>query len=98
MKIQHIVGFALLMGLCQSFLAQQPAPNPQAQRATVEAELKAAIREVQRIVNQPVRQLTRMPNMDVSIYSPGWFHEGAAKPAFNTVDVRSTQDLSYGKN
>jgi len=98
MNIQRTVGFALLVGLCQSLLAQQPAPDPKAQRTAVEAELKAAIREVQRIVNQPVRQLTRMPNMDVSIYSPGWFHEGAAKPDFNTVDVRTTQDVSYGKN
>jgi hypothetical protein len=33
--------------------------------------------------------------MDVATYSPGWFHEGATKPDFNTVDVRATQQLDY---
>jgi hypothetical protein len=29
---------------------------------------------------------------------PGWFHAGAAKPDFNNVDVRTTQDTSYGQH
>ncbi len=33
--------------------------------------------------------------MQVSEYSPGWFHEGAAKPDFNTIDVRATQETPY---
>ena len=98
MTIRRIVGFAALMGLCQSLMAQQPAPNLQAQRTAVEGELKAAIREVQRIVNQPVTQLTRNATMQVSEYKPGWFHEGGAKPDFNNVDVRATRDDSYGKH
>jgi hypothetical protein len=99
MTIQRIVGFALLVGLCQSFVAQQAMPDKQAQRAAVEAELKAAIREVQRIVNQPVTPLKRSPEMQVSEYNPGWFHEGAAKPDFNTVDVRATRDTAtYAKH
>jgi len=32
---------------------------------------------------------------DVAFYSPGWFHQGAIKPDFNTVDVRATQQLDY---
>src|ERR1044071_1325419 len=36
-----------------------------------------AIGRIKAIVNQPVKQLTQTPNMEVSIYSPGWFHDGA---------------------
>jgi len=36
--------------------------------------------------------------MNVSTYHPGWFHDGASKPNFNTVDVRKTQDLQYSKH
>ena len=34
-------------------------------------------------------------NDQVSHYGPGWFHPGAIKPDFNTVDVRKTQELLY---
>jgi hypothetical protein len=91
-QIRTGIVVAILVALCQPSLAQQSA------RAAVEAELKAAIREVQRIVNQPVTQLTRTAEMQVSTYQPGWFHEGAAKPDFNTVDVRATQETTYAKN
>jgi hypothetical protein len=64
----------------------------------LESEKQTAIQEVQRIVNQPVTQLARIDEMRVDTYRPGWFHEGAAKPDFNTVDVRLTQDTSYGRN
>ena len=93
----RVVVFAVLMGLCQSCLALQSAPNTQAQRASLEAEMKTAIQEVQRIVNQPVNQLTRTPEMRVSIYKPGWFHDGAAKPDFKNVDVRTTRETTYDK-
>jgi len=33
----------------------------------------------------------------VSEYSPGWFHEGAIKPDFNTIDVRAAQETIYDK-
>ena len=33
--------------------------------------------------------------MQVSTYRPGWFHEGAIKPNFNTVDVRATRETPY---
>jgi hypothetical protein len=42
-----------------------------------------------------VTHLKRTPNMDVSIYSPGWFHEGAMTPDFDHVDIRKTQELTY---
>jgi hypothetical protein len=54
-----------------------------------------AISRVQEIVNQPVKRLARTPNMRVGTFSPGWFHPGADKPDFNTVDVRATQELPY---
>jgi hypothetical protein len=53
-----------------------------------------AIFQVQHIVNQPVTQLKRTPDMIVGDY-PGWFHPGAIKPNFNTVDVRTTQKFDY---
>ena len=87
----------VLMGLCHAGLAQQSAPDAQARRAAIQSEMKTAIQAVQRIVNQPVTQLTRNATMQVSEY-PYWFHEGAAKPDFNTVDVRAARDISYGKH
>src|SRR5689334_16859710 len=97
MKNRVIVAFVLAVGLGQAYLAQQSAPSPDAKRDAVEAELKAAIREVQRIVNQPVTQLARLPNMTVSHY-PYWFHDGAGKPDFNNVDIRTTRDTAtYAK-
>jgi hypothetical protein len=32
--------------------------------------------------------------MQVGKFSPGWFHEGAMKPDFNTVDVRTTRETA----
>jgi hypothetical protein len=62
------------------------------------AVMDDAIARVQAIVNQPVTQVTRTPDMEVAIYRPGWFHPGAEKPDFNTVDVRATQQGTYDKN
>jgi hypothetical protein len=56
--------------------------------------MDSAISQVQGIVNQPVTQLKRAPGMIVGEY-PGWFHPGAQKPDFNTVDVRATQQFVY---
>src|SRR5437016_589982 len=52
-------------------------------------EMEAAIHDVEKIVNQPVTAYRRAPGMEVSKYAPGWFHEGASKPRFDTVDVRT---------
>jgi len=65
------------------------------QFAAIKKQLGDAIFQVQHIVNQPVTQLKRTPDMRVGFYSPGWFHPGAIKPDFNTVDVRTTQKFDY---
>jgi hypothetical protein len=67
-------------------------------RAAVKTELNNAVLRVEQIVNQPVTQLALTPEMSVSTYSPGWFHPGAERPDFKTVDIRATQDLNYAKN
>jgi len=64
----------------------------------LKAEMEDAIARVREIVNQPVTALTRTPEIETATYSPGWFHEGAEKPDFNRVDVRTTQQLSYGQH
>lgn len=66
-------------------------------RAAVKKELDDAVFRVEQIVNQPVTRLTRTPGMLVSTYSPGWFHPGAERPDFKTVDIRATQELVYAK-
>jgi hypothetical protein len=58
------------------------------------AERNAAMEQVRRIVNDPVPALPRDPEARVSVYSPGWFHEGAHRPDFSS-DVRRTQQLPY---
>jgi len=60
--------------------------------------MDAAIHQVEKIVNQTVLAYRRTPSMRVSEYSPGWFHEGATKPNFNTIDIRTTQETPYDKH
>lgn len=74
-----------------------PAGNPP-DLSNPKAALDDAMARVRFIINQPVTAMTATRDMDVSIYSPGWFHPGAIRPDFNTVDIRATQDLSYSKN
>jgi hypothetical protein len=59
------------------------------------ADSADATRRVIGIVNQPVTHLSR--SGQVAIFRPGWFHPGATKPDFNTVDIRTTQDLLYSR-
>jgi hypothetical protein len=65
--------------------------------ADVNADVNEAIERVKQIVNQPVQSYPRDPSARVTVYSPGWFHPGAIEPDFRNVDVRRTQDLSYGR-
>ena len=74
------------------------APGNAAEIATIEQEKSETVAKVQAIVNQPVGALRQTPGMHVSISSPGWFHEGASKPDFNSVDVRLTQEAVYDKH
>ena len=61
--------------------------------AELDAEAAQAKQRVLEIVNRPV---TRLPRTQAAfVYSPGWFHPGAIKPDFDTVDVRSTQMFIY---
>jgi hypothetical protein len=69
--------------------------TPDEQRAALQSQITNAFQSVRKIVNQPVRAYVRTANLSVSVYSPGWFHEGAIKPNFDTVDVRQSQQLIY---
>src|SRR5437016_11550720 len=85
---QISLGF-LLVGTYSSVSAAQPATNSPVQANSPQAEMEAAIHQVEKIVNQPVGAYRRAPGMHVSEYSPGWFHEGATKPYFNrSMSVR----------
>ena len=59
----------------------------------LDGETAQAQQKIVAIVNQPITHLAR--SGPVTVFSPGWFHEGAIKPDFNTVDIRATQELSY---
>jgi hypothetical protein len=88
--------FLLALFLNLSGALPAGAASRDEQIAAVKSQMNDTIFQVQHIVNQPVTQLKRTPNMvDVAFYSPGWFHEGAIKPDFNTVDVRTTQQFDY---
>ena len=56
-----------------------------------------AVNRVKAIVNQPVRSVRRTGEMKVSIFQPGWFHDGAELPEFSEVDVRKTQETTYDR-
>jgi hypothetical protein len=85
--------FALFLNL--SGVISAMAVSQDEQVAAIKSQMYDAIFRVQDIVNQPVTQLQRTPDMLVTFYSPGWFHPGAIKPNFNTVDVRTTQTFVY---
>jgi hypothetical protein len=60
--------------------------------------MNSAIHQVEKIVNQPVVAYRPVAGMEVSTFRPGWFHEGAIKPKFNSVDVRTTQETPYAQH
>lgn len=93
----HLLLSLFLLGLCCPLrsAAQQPGNGP-AQTNSLQAELAAATTQVEKIINQPVTAHMRTASMQVGTY-PGWFHPGATKPAFDTVDVRTTQETPYDK-
>jgi hypothetical protein len=74
------------------------AANQPIDPAKAQAMMDDAIAHVKAIVNQPVRALPRAANMDVTVYSPGWFHPGAQEPEYVDIDIRATQDLQYGQH
>lgn len=57
-------------------------------------QLNDAINKVVAIVNQPPPSVPRTPGLKITWFGDAWFHPGATRPDFATVDVRKTQDLS----
>jgi len=85
---------ALCLGLAGAIPAWADDTRDQ-QIAAIQARRDDAIARVKEIINQPVTQLPRTPEMtDVTTY-PYWFHDGASVPNYDTVDVRATQDFHY---
>jgi len=64
--------------------------------ARVTAEVSAASARVRQIVNQPVTAVPLTQNMEAWHYE-SWFHPGASKPDYDTVDIRHTQEFPYDK-
>ncbi len=87
----------LLCGFAFQGADGQPVLSPPSQTNAVQAEMDKAIHQVERIVNQPVTAYQRARGMHVAVYKEGWFHPGALKPDFNTVDVRTTQETPYAQ-
>ena len=83
--------FLLLLGAA----ASSASGFQGADAARITAERDAAIEQVKRIVNQPVRAVPYSADAHVGRFSPGWFHDGAARPDFLRVDVRATQQFPY---
>lgn len=63
--------------------------------ATLQIERSNAVSQVEKIVNQVVPAYPRKPGMHVATFKEGWFHPGAHKPDFDTVDVRTTRETPY---
>jgi hypothetical protein len=100
-KFPRIVGLMTVVGGFLGVVATAPAQpvttTPDSRVATLQAEMDEAMQQVRTIVNQPVQALRLGPGMRYSNAPEGWFHEGATKPEFTTVDVRQTQTFPYEK-
>lgn len=80
-----------VLPLCLLFAAHGlAAAEPSLSAEQDKAQATARVIE---IVNRPVTHLARTE--EASMFSPGWFHEGAIKPDFATVDVRTSQEFPY---
>ena len=89
----------------QLAFAQSQAPLPTGPTVTsataenpavaLKAQMDAAVARVQQIVNQPVPRYKMQRGLRYFIYDEGWFHPGATKPNFNTVDIRTSQEKPY---
>src|ERR1043166_9464507 len=88
---------AVLTFCCAIRLTAQQATNAPVDTNAIRTEMEATMHQVEKIVNQPVAAYRRAPGMHVSTFKEGWFHPGALKPPFLTVDVRQTQETPYDK-
>jgi hypothetical protein len=76
-------------------LASMPVP---VLVATLQALLKRAVDRVVDIINEPAPTVPLTPALGAELWGPIWFHAGAIKPDFNTVDVTKTQETAdYAK-
>ena len=75
-----------------------PTPGTPSAAEGSKEEFDAAVARVKAIINQPPPFQAYEPGIPVNMYRPGWFHDGATKPDFNTVDVRTTQQLPYAEH
>jgi hypothetical protein len=96
-KLVVALGLSTLCSAKSSFA--QTAATASIDTNAVKAEMEAAIHQVEKIVNQTVPAYRVTEGMHYSVYKPGWFHEGAIKPDFNNVDVRTTRETAnYEQN
>lgn len=79
-------------------VAQESSSSIEARSAAVRLEMTNAWSRVVAIVNRPVQPYARTAGMKVRVSSPGWFHDGAIRPNFKTVDIRQTQELHYAQS
>lgn len=86
---------SLLAQVATAVAANSSQGTPAEQISALQLELTNAWRQVLVIVNQPVKAYVQSEDTPAAVYSPGWFHQGASTPDFNTVDVRRSQELTY---
>ncbi len=86
---------SLLAGGAAAFGQAKPDADKDAKIAELKKQKEQAIEAVKKIINQPVPRYARPPGISVNVSSPGWFHDGAIKPEFNTVDVRQSRETPY---
>jgi hypothetical protein len=87
-RIAPLIGLAaLLLAVAAAILRILP------DFATINADIAQIEDKVIAIVNQPITHLPRAAPFGQ--FSPGWFHDGATKPDFDTVDVRASQEFPY---
>lgn len=89
--IGHIVALLGLTGLLLTVVGAIFWTLPGIGRANAEAARTE--QKVVDLINQPITHLPRSGSF--TVFSPGWFHQGAIKPDFNNVDIRTTQELTY---
>jgi hypothetical protein len=70
--------------------APNPTSHPAAQPtiASLKHELDVAVARVVEIINQPVTPVEKPANLSLWSFH---FHDGATRPDFNSVDIRTTQ-------
>jgi len=88
----HVGRLLLCLTLCGGLPVCAASRDDQI--AALKKEKAEAIFKVQDIVNQPVTHLKRTPDMVVKNFI-NWGHNNPATPAFDSVDVRATQELMF---